>query len=57
MKQAFYDLVLEMKQNKVDYEDRITELEKIEHPKPLRDFIYNTYNKFLLDHHGLEKII
>ena len=40
----------EMKGEGVEYEDRIEELEKIEHPKPLRDFIYDTYNKFSLEH-------
>jgi hypothetical protein len=40
----------EMKMNGVPYEERIEELEKLEHPKPNRDFIYTTFNAFA-DHH------
>ena len=38
--------VAEMKAVGMDYEERMAELEKIEHPKPLADFIYATFNAF-----------
>ncbi len=36
----------EMKEAGMEYEQRMEELEKVEHPKPLRDFIYDTFNAF-----------
>ena len=36
----------EMKEAGMEYEERMEELEKCEHPKPLRDFIYATFNEF-----------
>ncbi len=36
----------EMRVDGLEYEERMAELEKIEHPKPLREFIYSTYNAF-----------
>ena len=36
----------EMKADGVEYEQRMEELEKLEYPKPLRDFIYETFNAF-----------
>lgn len=36
----------EMKEAGVEYDERIEELEKLEYPKPLRDFIYETFNAF-----------
>jgi len=36
----------EMKAAGVEYEERLEELEKLEHPKPNRDFIYDTFNRF-----------
>jgi superfamily II RNA helicase len=36
----------EMKAAGVEYEQRIAELEALEHPKPNRDFIYDTFNEF-----------
>jgi superfamily II RNA helicase len=38
--------VAEMKAEGLDYDQRMAELEKMEHPKPLRDFIYMTFNAF-----------
>jgi superfamily II RNA helicase len=38
--------IAEMKAAGIPYEERIEELEKLEHPKPLRDFIYSTFNEF-----------
>jgi hypothetical protein len=38
--------LVEMKAEGLDYDQRIEELEKMEHPKPLRDFVYSTFNAF-----------
>ena len=38
--------VAEMKAEGMDYDQRMAELEKMEYPKPLRDFIYMTFNAF-----------
>jgi hypothetical protein len=38
--------VAEMKAERLDYDHRMAELEKMEYPKPLRDFIYMTFNAF-----------
>jgi hypothetical protein len=40
----------ELKAQGVEYEARIEELEKIEHPKPEADFIYETFNLFAKQH-------
>lgn len=39
-------LMFELKAQGVEYEQRMEELEKVEYPKPLRDFIYATFNEF-----------
>ncbi len=36
----------EMKQEGIEYQERIDELEKLEYPKPRREFIYSTFNAF-----------
>ena len=36
----------ELKAQGMEYNQRMEELEKVEYPKPLRDFIYDTYNAF-----------
>jgi Domain of unknown function (DUF3516) len=36
----------EMKMEGVEYQDRMEELEKLEYPKPRREFIYSTFNAF-----------
>lgn len=38
--------VAELKAQGMDYEDRMAELEKLEWPKPNREFIYTTFNAF-----------
>ena len=38
--------VAQMKAEGVDSEQRMEELEKLEYPKPLRDFVYETFNAF-----------
>jgi superfamily II RNA helicase len=42
--------VAEMKAEGLDYDQRMEQLEKLEYPKPLRDFIYATFNAFALRH-------
>ena len=36
----------EMKADGVEYDQRMEELDKLEYPKPLRDFVYDTFNAF-----------
>jgi hypothetical protein len=36
----------ELKMAGVEYEQRVEELEKLEHPKPLREFVYESFNAF-----------
>jgi len=38
--------IAEMKAEGLDYDQRMEKLEKMEHPKPLREFIYSTFNAF-----------
>jgi superfamily II RNA helicase len=40
----------ELKMAGVEYEQRIEELEKLEHPKPLREFVYESFNAFARAH-------
>jgi superfamily II RNA helicase len=40
------EAVARMKAEGLDYDQRMAELEKLEHPKPLRDFVYGTFNAF-----------
>ncbi len=42
--------VAEMKLAGIEYDQRMEELEKLEYPKPLRDFIYSTFNEFADKH-------
>ncbi|MDP4638271.1 MAG: DUF3516 domain-containing protein, partial [Verrucomicrobiales bacterium] len=41
-------LMAEMKSDGVEYEERIERLDEVEHPKPGKEFIYATYNEFVL---------
>ena len=36
----------EMKMEGIEYDQRMEELEKLEHPKPNREFVYETFNAF-----------
>lgn len=36
----------EMKQAGMEYDERMEELEKLEYPKPNREFVYSTFNEF-----------
>jgi superfamily II RNA helicase len=38
--------VAELKLQGMDYHDRLEELEKLEYPKPKREFVYSTFNAF-----------
>jgi superfamily II RNA helicase len=40
----------EMKMSGVEYDERMEELEKLEYPKPRREFIYSTFNAFADKH-------
>ena len=42
--------VAEMKQDGIEYNERMEELEKLEYPKPNREFIYSTFNAFAERH-------
>jgi len=42
--------VAEMKAAGVEYDERMEKLEKLEYPKPLRDFVYETFNAFADEH-------
>jgi superfamily II RNA helicase len=42
--------VAELKAEGLDYADRMEQLEKVEWPKPLRDFVYQTFNAFADQH-------
>jgi hypothetical protein len=42
--------VAEMKAAGMEYDERMAELEKLEHPKPNREFIYSTFNAFADKH-------
>ncbi len=44
----------EMKAAGIEYEERMTKLEEIEHPKPRREFIYETFNAFAASHPWVE---
>ena len=39
-----------MKAQGVEYEERIAKLEEMEYPKPLREFVYDTFNAFAAKH-------
>ena len=40
----------EMKMEGIEYDQRMEELEKCEHPKPNREFVYSTFNEFAARH-------
>jgi superfamily II RNA helicase len=42
--------IAEMKMDGLDYNQRMEELEKLEYPKPNREFIYGTFNEFAAKH-------
>lgn len=44
----------ELKAAGVPYEERMEKLEEVEHPKPLREFLYETFNAFKAGHPWVE---
>jgi uncharacterized protein DUF3516 len=40
----------ELKMAGVEYEERVSELEKLEYPKPMREFVYDSFNAFAREH-------
>jgi superfamily II RNA helicase len=42
--------IAQMKADGLDYEQRMAELEKLEYPKPLADFVYASFNAFADQH-------
>jgi hypothetical protein len=44
------EAVAKMKAEGKDYDQRMEELEKLEYPKPLRDFVYDSFNMFANRH-------
>ncbi|MGJ8723323.1 MAG: DEAD/DEAH box helicase [Roseibacillus sp.] len=50
IRRAKNEAVAEMKEDGLNYDQRMEELEKIEHPKPGADFIYQTFNDYAAEH-------
>ena len=50
VRRAKNEAVAEMKEEGLSYDQRMEELEKIEHPKPGADFIYQTFNDYAAEH-------
>jgi superfamily II RNA helicase len=42
--------IAEMKARGMEYDERMAELERVEYPKPNRDFVYATFNEFAAKH-------
>jgi hypothetical protein len=49
------DKMAEMRAAGVPYEERIAKLDEVEHPKPLREFLYDTFNAFAAAHPWVEE--
>jgi len=49
------DKIEELKAAGVPYEERMEKLEQIEHPKPRREFLYDTFNAFAAKHPWVEQ--
>jgi hypothetical protein len=47
--------IAELKAEGMEFEERMIELEKVEYPKPLRDFLYDSFNDFATEHPWLEE--
>ena len=48
------ELVAELKAAGVEYDERMEKLEQVEYPKPLREFVYDTFNRFAAAHPWVE---
>ncbi len=49
------EALAEMKEEGLGYEERMDKLDAIEHPKPLRDFLYEHFNAFAARHPWVEQ--
>lgn len=49
------ELAASLKRDGVGFEERMEKLEAVEHPKPGKDFIYNTFNAFIPNHPYLDE--
>ncbi len=49
------DKIAELKMQGMDYHDRMNELENLEYPKPMAEFIYSTFNAFEAKHPWVEE--
>jgi len=49
------DALAELKEAGVSYEERMEKLDAIEHPKPLREFLYDSFNAFAAAHPWVEE--
>ena len=47
--------IMELKEAGVPYEERMEKLEAIEHPKPLREFLYDSFNAFAAAHPWIQQ--
>ena len=47
--------IAEWKAADMPYEERMAKLEEVEHPKPLREFLYETFNAFTAAHPWIEQ--
>lgn len=54
VRRAKNEAIAEMKEDGLNYDQRMEELEKIEHPKPGADFIYQTFNDYAAEHPYLD---
>ena len=50
VRRAKDDLMTQMKADGVEYEERMERLAKVEHPKPNREWIYQSFDEFRLRH-------
>ncbi|MDR1283087.1 MAG: DUF3516 domain-containing protein [Opitutaceae bacterium] len=46
--------LIELKEAGVEYDERMERLAELEHPKPLREFVYETFNAFAARHPWVE---
>ncbi len=44
------DLLAELKREGVEYDERMERLDELEHPKPMREFLYQTFDLFRAHH-------
>ena len=48
-------LIQEMKAEGIPYEERMEKIQDIEHPKPMREFLYNSFNEYRENHPWVEE--